>query len=221
VRRATGVQALVVCSILSVLLAACGGRVPIPKGVTRNAPSAEHPASRTTTSVTSPTTTGSSTLPTLPGASSIPRTTVVAPDPAATAGDPTKQAILTAYETYLFDLSGLDDTLSKAYIQPLAAVTTYRLAEASVRQAASLLNAHEHGIGNLRDDRVTVVEVSAISADITDCQDEYDFYPVEDANGVGDAFVQRGYFAGAAQLVFQGGHWLVDVFTTTHVTCNF
>ncbi|HEX3796875.1 MAG TPA: hypothetical protein VHV57_20440 [Acidimicrobiales bacterium] len=216
-RRATGVQALVVCSTLSVLLAACGGRVPLPTGD----PAAAHHVVTSTTSAPSPTTTGSSSLPTLPGGSSAPPTTVVEPDPAATAGNPTKQIILTAYETYLFDLSGLDDTLNKAYIPPLAAVTTYRLAEASVRQAAALLNAHEHGVGTLHDDRVTVVEVSSTSADITDCQDENDFYPVENADGAPDAFVQRGYFAGAAQLVFQGGHWLVDVFTTTRVTCTF
>ncbi len=159
--------------------------------------------------------------PTLPSGAVPPQTTTVTTDQAATSGDPTKQAILNAYETYLFDLSGLDDTLNKAYIGPLAAVTTNRLAEASVRQASALMGAHEHGVGTLRDDRITILVPSATTADIADCQDEYNFYPVEDANGMADAFVQRGYFAGTAQLVFQAGHWLVDVFTTTHVTCNY
>jgi hypothetical protein len=170
---------------------------------------------------TSSTGSSSGSLPSLPSGAAPPPTTTVTTDLTATSGDPTKQAILTAYETYLFYLSGLDDTLSKAYIPPLAAVTTYRLAEASVRQAAALLNAHEHGVGTLRDDRITIVTPSATTADITDCQDEYDFYPVEDASGTADPFVQRGYFAGEAQLVLQGGHWLVDIFSTTRITCNY
>lgn len=220
-RRATGVHALVACGTLSILLAACGGRVPLPTGIADKAPTTTASTTTSAAATTSPAAAPSSSLPTLPTGATPPPTTTVTTDVAATSGNPTKQSILTAYETYLFDLSGLDDTLSKAYIAPLAAVTTYRLAEASVRQAAALLNAHEHGVGTLRDDRITILVPSATTADITDCQDEYNFYPVEDANGSADPFVQRGYFAGAAQLVFQGGHWLVDVFSTTHVTCNY
>lgn len=217
-KQATHVHTLVACTSLVILLAVCGGRVPLPsttaQGTTRSASSAS-------TSSTSISTSSVSSLPTLPSGATPPPTPVVPPDQAATSGDPTKQAILTAYETYLFDLSGLDDTLSKAYIPPLAAVTTERLAEASVRQAAALLNAHEHGTGILRDDRITIQVPSSTSADVTDCQDEYDFYPVEDTSGAADSFVQRGYFAGAAQLVYEGGQWLVDIFTTTHITCSY
>jgi hypothetical protein len=56
---------------------------------------------------------------------------------------------------------------------------------------------------------------------LADCQDEFDFYLVSDASSTPDAFVQRGDFAGSAQMVLQNGHWLVDVFTTTHVACAY
>ena len=54
---------------------------------------------------------------------------------------------------------------------------------------------------------------------MADCQDEIDFYLVSDDTSTPDPFVQRGDFAGSAQMVLQNGHWLVDVFTTTHVAC--
>ncbi len=135
--------------------------------------------------------------------------------------DPTKKAIVTAYETYLVELSGLDDNLSKGYIAPLAAVTTTRLAQASVRQAAAILAAREHGVGTLRDDHVSVVMTGTTSAALADCQDENDFYLVSDDSSTPDPFVERGDFAGSAQMVLQDGHWLVDVFTTTHVPCTY
>lgn len=135
--------------------------------------------------------------------------------------DPTQRAILSVYESYLVDLSGLDDNLSQAYIGPLASVTTNRLAQASVRQAAAILAAQEHGVGTLHDGHVSVVMTGPTSAALADCQDEYDFYLVSDGTSTPDAFVQRGYFAGSAQMVQQDGHWLVDVFTTTHVVCAY
>lgn len=135
--------------------------------------------------------------------------------------DPTQRAILSAYESYLVDLSGLDDNLSQGYIAPLASVTTNRLAQASVRQAAAILAAQEHGVGTLHDDHVSVVVTGPTSAALADCQDEYDFYLVSDDNSTPDGFVQRGDFAGSAQMVLQNGHWLVDVFTTTHVPCAY
>lgn len=114
----------------------------------------------------------------------------------------------------------MDDTLSKAYIGPLAAVTTNRLAQASVRQAAALLGAQEHAVGSLQDDHIAITMTSSTSAALADCQDEEHFYLVGDS-GTPDSFVQRGYFVGSAQLVLQGGRWLVDTFTTTHVPCTF
>ena len=143
-----------------------------------------------------------------------PRTTVPSTGSAQT-------AITNAYETYLVDLSGLDDTLNKAYIGPLASVTTHRLAQASVRQAAALLRAQEHGVGTLRDDHVTITMTGNASAALVDCQDEQDFYLVSDDSATPDPFVARGDFVGSAQLVLQGGQWLVDTFTTTHVGCAF
>jgi hypothetical protein len=137
------------------------------------------------------------------------------------AENPTQKAVLTAYESYLLALSGLDDNLSQAYIGPVAAVTTNRLAQASVRQAASLLAAQEHGVGTLHDDHVTVVMTGPASAALADCQDEKDFYLVDDNSGTPDPFIGRGDYAGSAQMVLQDGHWLVDVFTTTHVTCAY
>jgi hypothetical protein len=114
----------------------------------------------------------------------------------------------------------LDDTLNKTYVGPLAAVTTNRLAQASVRQAAALLGAQEHAVGSLRDDHIAITMTSSSSAALADCQDEEHFYLVGES-GTPDAFVQRGYFVGSAQLVLQEGHWLVDTFTTTHVPCTF
>jgi hypothetical protein len=139
----------------------------------------------------------------------------------AVASDPTQRAILSAYESYLVDLSGLDDNLSRGYVAPLASVTTTRLAQASVRQAAAILAAQEHGVGTLRDDHVTVVMTGPTSAALADCQDEMDFYLVSDGSSAPDPFVERGNFAGSAQMVLQNGHWLVDVFTTTHVACAY
>jgi hypothetical protein len=215
-------------------LAACGGRFTLgpdeapsaARQTTTTTGPALGPTNGATTATTAPTA-GAGSEPTLPARSSVagqepasggtaaptPRTT----NPGAT---PTHQAILNAYDAYLTDLSGLDDTLSKGYIAPLASVTTTRLAQASVRQAAAILAAKEHGVGLLRDDHVTVDMTGSTSAALADCQDEDHFYLVSDA-GVPDPFVARGDYAGSAQLVFQDGHWLVDVFTTTHVPCVF
>ncbi len=206
------------------LLAACGGRAHLPSN-------AAAPASRQSENggggspATSTTAAGSSTptLPTLPAGSkpataTVPTATI---PPGTSNSDPTEKAIVTAYETYLLELSGLDDNLSQSYIAPLAAVTTTRLAQASVRQAAAILAAQEHGVGTLRDHHVSVVMTGLDSAALADCQDENDFYLVSDDAGTPDPFVQRGDFAGSAQLVLQGGHWLVDVFTTTHVACSY
>jgi hypothetical protein len=224
VRRAVRAPLAVALIVAPLLLAACGERAHVPNGgaaaggfqrQTRNTSQGF-----TTTSTTG---TGSSPLPTLPSGG---RPTPT--QPAATRGtrsaastDPTQNAIVSAYESYLADLSGLDDNLSQGYIAPLAGVTTTRLAQASVRQAAAILAAEEHGVGTLRDDHVTVVMTGPASAVLADCQDESDFYLVSDDSSTPDPFVQRGDFAGSAQMVLQDGHWLVDVFTTTHVPCTY
>jgi hypothetical protein len=136
-------------------------------------------------------------------------------------GNSMQVAVTSDYEDYLVDLSGLDDTLNKAYVARVAAVATNRLAQATVRQAAALQAAQEHGVGTLRDDHVSIVMTGPASAVLADCQDEDHFSVVKDSSGTPDPFVQRGTFVGSAQMVLQDGRWLVDVFTTTHDSCTF
>jgi len=160
-------------------------------------------------------------LPTSPSSTSSSTTRTTRNGPADAPDNPTTEAIVSAYEHYLGDLSLLDDNLNSDAVGPLASVTTTRLAQASVRQAAALQGAQEHGVGILHDDHVKVVMTGSDSASLVDCQDEDHFYLVEDGTGTADPFVARGYFVGSAQMVLQQGHWLVDVFTTTHVTCTY
>jgi hypothetical protein len=206
--------------VAALVLTACGGRVTPPHGVALG--TQQTSAGSTVASTSTPTTaSATSTLPTLPSTSQTTTTSTSVSLPAGTGNDDaTERAILTSYETYLVDLSNLDDTLNETDVAPMATVATYRLAQASVRQAAAILAAHEHGVGTLRDDHVSLVMTGPDSAAIVDCQDEYDFYLVE-SSGTPDPFVARGDFAGSAQMVLQKGTWLVDVFTTTHETCSF
>jgi hypothetical protein len=224
VRRTIRAPFAAVLIAAPLLLAACGERAHIPNGsASAPAGTSRSRVSDHSTTTTSARGTGAASLPTLPKGGRAP--TTQAPTTGSGVGaagsDPTKRAILGAYESYLVDLSGLDDNLSQGYIAPLASVTTTRLAQASVRQAAAILAAQEHGVGTLHDDHVFVVMTSPTSAALADCQDEYDFYLVSDSTSTPDAFIQRGDFAGSAQLVLQNGHWLVDVFTTTHVACAY
>ena len=210
------------------LLSACGGRfnsaISATGGKAASADARSAAASAPSTASTTTTTSGAragSSVPTLPPGSR-PTTTVPAvANPSAAGNDPADKAVLTAYESYLADLSGLDDNLSTGYVGPLASVTTTRLAQASVRQAASILAAQEHGVGTLHDDHVSIIMTGPSSAALADCQDEDNFYLVSDGSDAPDPFVARGYFAGSAQMVLQDGRWLVDVFTTTHVTCSY
>ncbi|HWF16314.1 MAG TPA: hypothetical protein VG244_09060 [Acidimicrobiales bacterium] len=223
-RRAVRAPLAIALIAAPLLFAACGERAHLPNGgtaagslprQTRN-PAAES----TSTSTAGP---GLASLPTLPNGAK--PTTTPSPVPSGArdgaSTDPVQKAIASAYESYLVDLSGLDDNLSEGYVAPLAAVTTTRLAQATVRQAAAILAAREHGVGTLRDDHVSVVMTGAGSAVFADCQDENDFYLVNDDTSTPDPFIQRGDFAGSAQMVLQAGHWLVDVFTTTHVPCSY
>jgi hypothetical protein len=226
VRRAIWVRLAIALIVAPLVLAACGERANIPQGASskpsRVVSGADGSAQTTTTTSTSAP--GSAALPTLPKGAR--PTTTTQPTPGGTVNgaatsSPADKPIVSAYESYLSDLSGLDDNLSRGYIAPLASVTTTRLAQASVRQAAAILAAKEHGVGTLHDDQVSVVMTGPNSAALADCQDEDDFYLVSDAKSTPDPFVQRGDFAGSAQLVLENGHWLVDVFTTTHVACSY
>jgi hypothetical protein len=212
-------------------LASCGGRFVSPHGAAARTTviggsgrtvgdGGDSTTPSTSSAQSSARASDPSALPTLPSTGSHPTTVPTTTRAGSTAsGDPTQRAITSDYEAYLVDLSGLDDNLSKAYVGPLASVTTNRLAQASVRQAATLLAAQEHGVGTLRDDHVSVVMTGPASAALADCQDEDHFYLVDDNSGTPDPFIERGYFVGSAQMVLQNGHWLVDVFTTTHDTC--
>jgi hypothetical protein len=131
------------------------------------------------------------------------------------------ESIERVYEEYLYDLSGLDDNLNQNWLAPLVKVTTNRLAEATVRQASTLINAHEHGVGQLRDDQLDIKMTGIDTAALADCQDEMDFYVVSDTTNQPDPSFTRADFVGAAQLVDISGQWYVDVFTTTHTECNF
>ena len=224
-RHAVRVPLVTALIIAPLLLASCGERAHIPNGsaAASAGKSQRSNGSANTTTTTPVTSSGASALPTLPKGGRPPTTVVPTTGDGVgrAASDPTQRAILTAYESYLVDLSGLDDNLSQGYIGPLASVTTNRLAQASVRQAAAILAAQEHGVGTLHDDHVSVVMTGPDSAALADCQDEFDFYLVSDDSSTPDAFVQRGDFAGSAQMVLVNGHWLVDVFTTTHVACAY
>jgi hypothetical protein len=225
VRRAIRTVLPATLIVAPLLLAACGERAHIPNGsAATGATSSSNGSGTTTTAASSPAGREASALPTLPNGQRPPATeapTTITTGATKTGSDPTHRAIVTAYESYLVDLSGLDDNLSQAYIAPLASVTTNRLAQASVRQAAAILAAKEHGVGTLHDDHISIVMTGPTSAAVADCQDEYDFYLVSDDSSTPDAFVQRGDFAGSAQMVQRDGHWLVDVFTTTHVACAY
>jgi len=231
VRRAAPALLTAAMVVAPLALAACGGRASPPSAATLSVTGDRTPA-RTRTGVpgtTTPTAPAApagtaSTPPPTPAAGT--GSTTTTPSAATHAsgrapGDSTQDAVLDAYESYLGDLSDLDDTLNEASVTPLASVTTQRLAQATVRQAAALLAAHEHGVGTLRDDHDSVVMTGPDSAVVADCQDEEHFSVVSDTTGAPDPFVARGDFAGSAQLVLQNGHWLVDVFTTTHVACAF
>lgn len=220
-RRAIRVPLAAALIAAPLLLAACGERARIPSGPATAAAGPSRPNASATTA-TSTTRSDTSALPTLPKGGHPPTTEGRSSGTVNPVGsDPGQRAILSAYESYLVDLSGLDDNLSQGYIAPLASVTTTRLAQASVRQAAAILAAQEHGVGTLHDDHVSVVMTGPTSAALADCQDEFDFYLVSDGSSTPDAFVQRGDFAGSAQMVRQDGKWLVDVFTTTHVPCAY
>lgn len=223
-RHAVRVPLVTALIVAPLLLAACGERAHLPNGSAAASAGTSRGSngSADTTTTTPMSSAGVSALPTLPKGGRPPTTVVPTTGGVGHAAtDPTQRAILSAYESYLVDLSGLDDNLSQAYIAPLASVTTNRLAQASVRQAAAILAAQEHGVGTLHDDHVSVVMTGPSSAALADCQDEFDFYLVSDGSSTPDAFVQRGDFAGSAQMVLQNGHWLVDVFTTTHVACAY
>jgi hypothetical protein len=224
-RGPRGLLLAIVLSAGAICLAGCGGRFALPPDATGSSrtPNATGSSGQGTlplsTAGTSTATEGD-TVPTTPVGGTASRSAPAPRSNVKTAPSP-QDAVSDAYQAYLADLSGLDDTFNRAYIAPLESVTTARLAQASLRQAQAILAAQEHGVGTLRDDHVAITMTGPSSAALADCQDEENFYLVMDDSGAPDPFVARGYFVGSAQLVLQDGHWLVDTFTTTHVPCTF
>lgn len=203
-------------------LSGCGGtaNIEVPSAAPTSLPATTlvYPAPSTGSDPT-PTAKGSATIPIVPLPSSVtlPPGATTPPSPGAA----TDATIKATYGKYLYDLSGLDDDLNEDWIQPLAEVTTQRLAVATVREANTILDAQEHGVGLLRDEQVTIKMITPTSALIADCQDEKDFYLAADGTNVPDPSITRADFAGAAELVLSGTTWLVDTFSTTHTECTF
>jgi hypothetical protein len=132
-----------------------------------------------------------------------------------------QQAITGVLQTFTYLLSGLDDNLNSAWLPPLAAVTTERMAQASTRQASAILNAHEHGVGRLIGRNVTVKMTGATSAAVAECENYADFYLVDDGTNSPDPGIVRGNFVGTAQLSKVAGRWYVDVYATTRTACDW
>ena len=183
-----------------------------PPGTSGSEPDVNRVHNRSAPSTTQPTS----------GTSSGPQISTTPPAPTTYPGPaPTAEPVIAVYERYLYDLSGLLDTLNQTWIRRVQIVTTNRLAQASVRTAAAVLYAHEHGVGQLRDDHVSVRFNGSDEALLTDCQDEQDFYLVSDSTGRPDPAVQRGFFAGTAVVVFQSGAWVVDTYRPTNAACSY
>jgi hypothetical protein len=132
-----------------------------------------------------------------------------------------QQAITGVVHTFTYLLSGLDDNLNSAWLSPLAAVTTERMAQAATRQASAILNAHEHGVGRLVGRNLTVKMTGTASAAIAECENYADFYLVDDGTQSADPGIVRGDFVGTAQLTRIAGRWYVDVYASTQTACDW
>lgn len=153
-------------------------------------------------------------------ASSSPHAPSTTPAQTHAAGDADEQAIRAAYDQYLYVYSGLMAYLNRTWIPPLTEVATQDLSTATVRAAAAIKHAQEHGVGQLHHSKVSVTRTAGDRASIADCQDQLHFYLVSDKTGKPDPAVTRGYFVGAVNLVKVDGHWLVSTYTTTHQECE-
>jgi hypothetical protein len=132
-----------------------------------------------------------------------------------------QQAITAVLHTFAYLLSGLDDNLNSAWLPPLAAVTTERMAQAATRQASAMLNAHEHGVGTLAGRNLTIKITGAETAALAECENYADFYLVDDSTQAPDSGIVRGDFVGTAQLIKIAGRWYVDVYATTQTACDW
>jgi hypothetical protein len=155
----------------------------------------------------------------------VPSGPAVTPDPAL--ASPTRvassdeQAITEVLRTFTYVLSGLDDNLNSAWLPPLAAVTTQRLAQAVTHQASAILRAREHGVGMLVGRNLTIKFTGPTTAAVAECENHVGWYLVVDSTGKPDPGIVRGYFVGTAQLIKISGRWYVDVYATTQTACDW
>jgi hypothetical protein len=199
-------------------LAGCGLRVnPVRDTST---PTTVKSTATTMTSTTQPST-AVSPPSTTPLPASGPQPAGAASTTPVTAGEDTTSQLQSVYDTFLSDISGLDDNLNQTWVSAIQQVVTARLLKAAEEQAETILAAHEHGTGTLKDAHQVVEVTGPATASIFDCLDEVDWYLVEDASGQPDPGITRGDFVGIADLVLQDGHWYVDVWQPSQGRCQF
>jgi hypothetical protein len=223
--RTPRILAPLIVSAALIGLAGCGLRVNAMRDsattVTANS-DASGTTSTTSTTSTSSTNTPSAAAPTIttPLPALGPRPGPGATTP-VTAAENTPDQLHAVYDTFLADISGLDDNLNQSWATSLQQVVTPRLLNAAEKQAETFLRAHEHGTGVIKDAHRVVKITGPTTASIFDCLDEVDWYLVEDASGQPDPGITRGDFVGIADLVLQDGRWYVDVWQSSQGQCRF
>jgi hypothetical protein len=218
-----GIVFLVFLAFLAAGVTSCGLRVNRPAagpGIITSVPSTA------TTTTTGPPEPGSSAIPTTTNLPPLPTGGSNSPgqsslSPPTTAGASRNTQLLAVYDRFLHDIAGLDDNLNQSWIAALKQVATARLVNAAERQAQSILNAQEHGIGSLQDDHQLTKITSSTTASVFDCLDEQHWYLIQNTTGQPDPGVTRGYYIGIADLVLQGGRWYVDVWQPSQGQCRF
>jgi hypothetical protein len=129
------------------------------------------------------------------------------------------RAGLAAYHTFLADVEGLDHDFGAGWVARMRDVAVPSLVDAARRAAASIQQAHEHGVGQLTETRA-VVTVSGSTGSLVDCLDEQNWYVVSDTTGKPDPGVSRGYYTGTASFVLQNGRWYVQTWRPTQNRCT-
>jgi hypothetical protein len=211
------VPAPLIVTAAAIGLAGCGLRVT-PTRDTRSTTIVNSRAASTTSTSGAPTTSTTTSTTPLPLSGGEPGPESTTP---VTAGEDTTAQLQAVYDTFLADISGLDDNLNQSWLTALQQVVTPRLLKAADEQAETFLAAHEHGTGTLKDAHQVVKITGSKTATIFDCLDEVDWYLVEDASGQPDPGIARGDFVGIADLVLQGGRWYVDIWQPSQGQCHF
>jgi hypothetical protein len=219
--RTPRVVALVIAAAALTGLAGCGLRVnPDQAGSTTTIANS---GATSTTGATGTTETSTAAAP--PSTTPLPVSGSPSAGPQSTtpvtAGEDTTAQLQAVYDTFLADISGLDDNLNQSWLSAIKQVVTPRLLKAAQEQAETILAAHEHGTGTLKDAHQVVKVTGPATASIFDCLDEVDWYLVEDASGQPDPGITRGDYVGIADLILQDGHWYVDIWQPSQGQCRF